>query len=118
MVCHLRVLMVRRLPEETESIKDLLQLDRANICTKTHTDASPPGRNNPIRVGPIHGEHHGGGDTDHLPPGGPRNPLPDPDQRARGTRYPCGLQTGPEQTQREILLQVRGRRLRVSYRVY
>lgn len=66
-------------------------------------------------LGPLHGGQDGGGDPGHLPPGGPGDPLPDPDQRARATRHPGGLQTGPEQTQRQILLQVRGRRLRVSH---
>lgn len=53
-----------------------------------------------------HGGQHDGGDPGHLPPGGPGDPLPDPDQRAPTERHPSGLQTGPEQTEPEILLQV------------
>lgn len=50
----------------------------------------------------------GGGNPGHLPPGGPGDTLPDPDRRARAARHPVGLQAGSEQTQREVLLQVRG----------
>lgn len=68
------------------------------------------------RVGvPVRSGQHGGGDPGHLPPGGPGDPVPDPDQRARAARHPGGLQTGSEQTEPQILLQVCGRRLRVSH---
>lgn len=47
---------------------------------------------------------HGGRDPGHLPPGGPGDPLPNPDQRVPAARHPGGLQAGPEQTEPEILL--------------
>lgn len=66
----------------------------------------------PVRSGPCracgrsgsHGGQHGGRDPGHLPPGGPGDPLPDPDQCAPAARHAGGFQTGPEQAEREILL--------------